>query len=341
MHSFRQQLIDKAQHAANTAATAATAVANPETHQDQEASVDKSNAHPAAPHSISSRARESPAYVPSAAAAAAVSAFAAPSADPTPDTVSSPFASSDAAISPFLPVGGVERQGRRRDISGSLPLEQMFSRLPSPVGSATGHDQASSDGAASQPSSRHISRLGSSLDLTQIVHQAPTRPTPATDSATDRISGQRSQERWSSDSFGQHMAGRCASRLGSNDSFKDELAFAHSQLPATTPAPNHQPHGSGENQTDDVAAIAGSPGQAEASEPLRTVYSGEGLLFAPQSVGQYSSQLTPDTASPSLSHEGELASRLSLATQKQPSPVAAWRARQVHAAAVADLHYIE
>ena len=316
MHSCRQQLIDQAQHAA-------TAVANSET--VQEASVDENNAQSAAPHGISSTAQDAPAYVPSAAAAAAVSAFAFPSADPAPDSVSSPFANSEAAVSPFLPVRGaeiqgrrreisgsppvraIERQGRRREISGSLPLEQMFSRLPSPVGSA-GLDRAYSDGAAPQPSGRHTSRAGFSLDLTQIV---PPRPMPAPESVADRNAGQRSQERWSLDSFQQRMMGGRASRLGSIDSFKDELALAHSQLPATTPVPNHQPQGSGENQTDDMAAALGSPGQAEAFEPLTTVYSGEGLLLAPQSVGQYSPQLTPDKASPPPSREGNLVSKLS------------------------------
>ena len=83
-----------------------------------------------------------------------------------------PFANLDQGHGSRLPLGGVERQGRRQEYSGSLPLEQMFSTVPSPIGSASGLDRQSSDGLASQASSRCTSRLGSSIDPSLLMSAA-------------------------------------------------------------------------------------------------------------------------------------------------------------------------
>lgn len=86
--------------------------------------------------------------------------------------LSSPFANLHQGHGSSLPLGWVERQGRRQEYSGSLPLEQMFSRVPSPIASASDFDRQSSDGLASQASSRRTSRLGSSTDPNQLMSAA-------------------------------------------------------------------------------------------------------------------------------------------------------------------------
>ena len=313
MHSFRQQLIDQALHAANTAATAATAADN-----GTGPGLDNSNADPATAHVISTTAQQgAPVHVPSTAAAAAVTAFSPPTDGFTLNLGPTPFANSEEAVAvgPALLSGGAERPGRRQEISGSLPLEQMLSRLPSPIASAASLDRASSDEAPS--SSRFVSRLGSSLNLAQAAfHQSPSPaptepPAPGPDSAADPNAAHHTQDSWSSNSFGQRSTSQHASRLGSVDNTREGLTPEHSQLPAMQPQALSPPQVSGRLPTDAAAAIAPTSSQAEVDQSWRTVYSAQGLLPASELDGHSSTQSTTDTALPSVSHEAGLASRLS------------------------------
>ena len=320
MHSFRQQLIHQALHAANTAATAAD--------NGNEASLDNSSADPATAHVISTTAQQdTPVFVPPTAAAAAanVTAYASPSANPGPDTISSPFASSEEAVAvgPFLQPGGVERQGRRQEISGSLPLEQMLSRLPSPIGTAAGLERASSDGATSNS---RASRLGSSLDLSQLALPAPTLPPmPGPDSALNPNAARHSQDWWSLNIFAQHTRSRRASRLGSIESPREGPAPEHSQLPAMQAQAVSPPQLSGRTQTGAAAAVAPSSSQGEASHSRRTSSIAQGLQLAPGVVGHPTAQSTADSASPSMSGEGESASKLSGAARSAAAdPGSCW-----------------
>ena len=321
MHRFRQQLIDQAWHAANTAATAAdraataadTAAATAATPADtaadtaataadsgNAASMHNSNADPATGYVVSTTAQQQPpANIPD-------SAFDPPLGAPAPHMgYSSPFAMSEAAVGPFLPLGGVTtRQGRRQEISGSLSLEQMLSRLPSPVGSATALDRGSSDGAASN---RHASRLGSSFDLSQLVFSAPTQPpTLPPDPAADPTPAPRqTQDRWSLDSLTQ----RHASHLGSTEIPREGSAPEQSQVPATNPQGASPPQLSRRTQATAAAAVgANLDSNGEAAHPLTTVYSGQRLLLASAPTGPLAHESTalPDATSPSVSHEGEL-----------------------------------
>lgn len=324
MHRFRQQLIDQAWHAANTAATAAdraataadtaaTAAHTAATAADSgdAASMENSNADPATDHVIHTTAQQPPpASTPmSTAAAAAESAFDLPPTNANVHMVSSPFAMSEAgAVGSFLPLGGVTtRQGRRREISGSLPLEQMLSRLPSPVGSAAALDRGSSDGAAPN---RPASRLSTSFDLSQLVLPAPTQPpTLAPDPAADPTTAYHlTQDWWSLDSLTQ----RRASRLGSTEIPREDLAPEQSQVPATNLQAASPPQLSRRTPATAVAAVGANLGLAQAAQPLTTVYSGQGLLLASAPTGHLApeSSALPDAASPSVSHEEGVPPRL-------------------------------
>ncbi len=188
MHSHRQQLINQALHAANTANAAATAVT----------SLDNGNIHPATAHVATTTGQDLPAHT---AATAADSVIALHVPDEVLDAVPSPFADLDEGLSPTFPLGGVDMQGRRQEQSGSLPLEQMLSRMPSPMGSASGLDRHSSDELASRPSSRRPSKLGSSLDLSQLLSSASLQPAAATDSS------------WTGTDFGGNQACSAVSRF--------------------------------------------------------------------------------------------------------------------------------
>lgn len=314
MHRFRQQLIDQAWHAANTAATAAdraadtaadtaARAADTAANSGDGASTDSINADPATDYVISATAQQQP------PANSPDSAFHPPLGNPTPHMVSSPFAMSEAgAVGPFLPLGGVTtRQGRRREISGSLPLEQMLSRLPSPVGSAAVLDRGSSDGAASN---RHASRLSSSSDLSQLALPAPSQPPtlPPDPAADPTTAHHQTQDRWSLDSLTQ----RRASRLGSTEIPREDFVPEQSQVPATNPQGVSPPQLSRRIQATAAAAVGANLGLCETAHPLTTVYSGQGLLLASAPTGPLApeSSALPDAAAPSVSHEGGVTPRL-------------------------------
>lgn len=205
MHDYRPQLIDQAQHAANTAA--------------------------------------------------AVSAFASPLASTIPNSPCSPFADVEDAFSPTLPQGSSDRQERRREISGSLPLEQILSRLPS--SSAAACDQHVAEEGPSQFPSRRTSRLGASLDISRLLYRAYSHLMVDADSAADLPTGQPAPV-WSSGSprgsagggvtrtegyqnegttarLGEGMTSLLASGLGFLDSLQENLTVEHSQPPITNP----------------------------------------------------------------------------------------------------------
>ena len=307
MHSFRQQLIDQALHAANTAEAAATAADD-----GSGASLDDGNTDLATAPVISTTAQQvAPVFVPATAAAAAVTAVAVPSAHPSPDIIPSPFANSEEAV-PFLQPGSAERQGRRQEISGSLPLEQMLSRLPSPVGTAAGLERASSDGNVP---SRRASRLGSSLDLSQLSFPSPSQPPmPGLDSTANPNTVYHTQDQWSQDSFGQRTMSRRGSRLGSSDSPREGSGPEHSQLPAMQPQAVSPPHVLGRTQTAAAAVITPSSSQGQASHSRRLMNAAQGLQLAPGVVGHSIPQPITGTASPSVS-QGKSASQLSHAAR--------------------------
>lgn len=153
MHDHRQQLVDQAMHAANTAHAAATAVANGS----------MPDAHMATASSVSSDAQDSGDDTEATAVATAATAEAAAGdlAAPVLCSAPSPFAALAGPLLPNLP-GAVERQGRRREQSGTLPLDQILSRNPSPISSVPSQslDRLYLDGVSRQ-SSAQPSRLGS------------------------------------------------------------------------------------------------------------------------------------------------------------------------------------
>ena len=158
MHDHCQQLIDQATHAANTAHAAATAVENS----------GMPDAHMATDSSVSSDAQGSDAQdsdddteATAVATAATAEVAAGDLAAPVLCSAPSPFAALDVPLLPNFP-GGVDRQGRRREQSGSLPLDQMLSRNPSHISSvpSQGLDRLYLDGVSRQ-SSAQPSRLGS------------------------------------------------------------------------------------------------------------------------------------------------------------------------------------
>lgn len=212
MHDYRQQLIDQAQHAANTAA--------------------------------------------------AVSPFASPLASTIPNSPSSPFADVEGALTPALPRGGsVERQDRRREISGSLPLDQILSRLPSPLAdSAAAGDQHLAEGAPTRFPFRRTSRLGASLDLSRLLYRASSHQMVDADAAADLPAGQLGQA-WTPGSprgsagggvtrtesevpaarLGEGMTSLLASGLGFLDSLREDPASEHSRPPTTNPTAGGRP----------------------------------------------------------------------------------------------------
>ena len=153
MQDHRQQLIDQAMHAANTAHAAATAVAN----------VGMPDADMATASSVSSDAKDSADDTGATAVATAAMAEAASGdlAAPVLPSAPSPFAALEGLVIPNF-TGGIERQGRRREQSGTLPLDQILSRNPSPISSVPSQslDRHYLDGVSRQ-SSAQPSRLGS------------------------------------------------------------------------------------------------------------------------------------------------------------------------------------
>jgi len=153
MHDHRQQLVDQAMHAANTAHAAATAVANG----------GMPAAHMATASSVSSDAKDSADDTETTAVATAATAedAAGDLAAPVISSAPSPFAALEGPLVPIFS-GGIERQGRRREQSGTLPLDQILSRNPSPISSVPSQslDRLYLDGVSRQ-SSAQPSRLGS------------------------------------------------------------------------------------------------------------------------------------------------------------------------------------
>ncbi len=178
MHDHRQQLIDQAMHAANTAQPAATAVANS----------GMPDAHMATASSVSSDAQDATDDTGATAVATAATAEAAPG-DLAAPVLPSPFAALAGPLNPVFP-GGIERQGRRREQSGTLPLDQILSRNPSPISSVPSQslDRLYLDGVSRQ-SSAQPSRLGSDGLREGLApgHSVPTASTAPT-------SGQLPQE---------------------------------------------------------------------------------------------------------------------------------------------------
>ena len=328
MQSYRQQLIDQAHHAANTADAAATANSTARAVPPAATAAEVVTDNGDTPYAAAVSA-EHLAYSPATAAPAADPADAVHATDEALHQVSSPFANLDEGYRSSLPVGGVERQGRRQEYSGSLPLEQMFSRVPSPVGSASGLDRQSSDGVASRASSRRTSRLGSSIDLSQLMSAASLQSAAATDSnlSAGQQHAQHAQDRRPGDAFGHHTTSRRASRLGSTDSLREYLPSGQAQPFGATFPPAGQTQPAGGNQADSTGQVATGvistaaqeqqPGEVNAGpgmpiRPLRTVYSGQGLpLGSDTSRGHSFSQLTPQSSSPSAIQEAEPLARLS------------------------------
>ena len=343
LQSFRQQLIDQALHAANTANAATTAsdaaTAVGSLHIGSETVMDNGDTpHDAAHAAVISVA--DPAYSPATAATAAGAADMGHATDEVLHHGASPFANLDEGYGPSVPLGVVERQGRRQEYSGSLPLEQMFSRVPSPVGSASGLDRHSSDGLPSRASSRRTSRhLGSSLDLSQLISAASLQFPAAADSNLN--AGQQALDRRAADSFSHHSMSRRASRLGSSDSLRDFLPSSGQTQPfAANFPPSGQAQPVGGNQADPAGLAAAGVVSAPAAEqqagetsarqgvpvrPLRTVYSGQGLPPGPDSSrGDSFSQLTAQPSSPPANQGAEQVASLSpagpeMAGTQQPS----------------------
>ena len=153
MHEHCQQLIDQAMHAANTAHAAATAVANG----------GMPAAYMATASSVSSDARDSADDTEATAVVTAATADAAPGDLDVPvlSSAPTPFPALTGPLNPIFP-GGVERKGRRREQSGTLPLDQILSMNPSPISSVPSQslDRLYLDGVSRQ-SSDQPSRLGS------------------------------------------------------------------------------------------------------------------------------------------------------------------------------------
>ena len=144
MHSLRQQLINQVPHAAGTA-TAAIAVDSLET----------GDICPAVACFATTSGQD---LFAQTSATAAGDAIASHMPGEVLDAVSSPFAGKDEDLTPSVSLGGMDRQNRRQEHSGSLPLEQMLSRLPSPIESSLSLDSHSSDELASQPPCGQLSK---------------------------------------------------------------------------------------------------------------------------------------------------------------------------------------
>ncbi|DBA80192.1 TPA: hypothetical protein ACH3X2_007657 [Trebouxia sp. C0005] len=248
MHDHRQQLIDQAMHAASTAHAAATAVSNG----------DMPDAHMATASSVSSDATDSAddtgatALVTAATAEAAAGDLAAPVLTSAP----SPFAASEGPVIPNFP-GGIERQGRRREQSGTLRLDQILSRSPSPMSSNPSQslDRYFLDGLSRQ-SSAQPSRLSSDSlrEISASGHFVPTAsPAPTAGQLPQNVSRQSSAQ---------------PSRLSS-----DSLREGSASVPTASPAPF-----AGQLPQEDLAAGHNSAvATAAPPEILATVFSGQGL----------------------------------------------------------------
>lgn len=172
MQAHRQQLIEQAMHAVHTAHASATAVE------------DGGMAHMGTVDSYTIAAEDSDTNV-DGAATAVVAAATANTAGPDPTPVPSPFAGLDGPPLPVAPMPGpgAERPGRRREQSGTLPLDQILSRNPSPVSPIPNQsmDRHFLDGISRQ-SSAQLSRLGSGLsrDILPAGQALPAAATSAT-----------------------------------------------------------------------------------------------------------------------------------------------------------------
>ncbi len=208
MHDHREQLINQAMHAADSAAAVATAVdANGDTAVDDDAVADVALATAdgvaasaeAAAHTADAEPFDTDAAPASGAVTAActpATAAAADAAVPAPQSVSSPFAILEdpvipGSVIPSVPGVAFEWQGRRHEQSGSLPLDQMLSRNPSPIASLPSQilESHHSD-SVSRQSSMLPSRLGSVDNVRELL--APMQGQPS--SMVTAASGQLPQD---------------------------------------------------------------------------------------------------------------------------------------------------
>ncbi len=219
MQDHRQQLIDQATHAANTAHAAATAVAN-----------GMPAAHMATASSVSSDAQDSTDDTGATAVVTAATAEAAPGDLDAPvlSSAPSPFAALAGPLNPIFP-GGIERQGRRREQSGTLPLDQILSRNPSPISSVPSQslDRLYLDGVSRQ-SSAQPSRLGSDglREGSSPGHFVPTALTAPT-------AGQLPQE--------DHAAGHSSAVATAAPPKILATVFSGQGLPLSSPASSLEP----------------------------------------------------------------------------------------------------
>ena len=167
MHSHRQQLIDQPMQAATTAQAAATAAD----------AYDAAEATAATAEATAATAEATAATAEAIAATAEATAATADAETPTAGTAAetggavasaagSPFAATDIPLMPTFLGVSIERPGRRQEQSGSLPLDQLLSRNPSPMGSQSSQtlsDRHFSGGLAAHSSGMLPSRL--SVDI--------------------------------------------------------------------------------------------------------------------------------------------------------------------------------
>ena len=252
MHDHRQQLIDQAMHAANTAYAAATAAANG----------GMPDAHMATASSVSSDAEDSAddtgatAVVTAATAEAAAGDLAAPVLSSAP----SPFAALEGPLIPIFPVG-TETQGRRREQSGTLPLDQILSRNPSPISSVPSQslDRHYLDGVSRQ-SSTQPSRLGSD-GLREVL--ASGHFVPAASSAP--TAGQLPQEDFAA---GHSSAVATAAATGTTAAPPKILAtvFSGQGLPLSSPSSSLEPSVSPQAEDSESEPSSSELPQAHTSE---------------------------------------------------------------------------
>ena len=244
IHDHRQQLIDQAMHAANTAHDAATAVANG----------GMPGAHMATASSVSSDAKDSAddtgatAAVTAATAEAAAGDLAA-----VLSSAPSPFAALEGPLVPIFP-GGVERQGRRREQSGTLPLDQILSRNPSPVSSAPSQslDRHYLDGVSRQ-SSAQPSRLGSD-GLREVLTSGHFVPAASTAPAA----GQLPQE--------DLAAGHSSAVATAAPPKVLATVFSGQGLPLSSPSSSLEPSASPQAEDSESEPSSSEPPQAHNSE---------------------------------------------------------------------------
>ena len=322
MHSYQQQLIGQALHTASPSATATDASATAVYPLDLGLGAEASWVSSSMSYDTANAIADVSPDLPATAVDPEIALLgAAASLSPCP----SPF--SELEEGPSFPSEGADRQGRRREHSGSLPLEQMFSRVPSPLGSVSGLDRQSSDGP-SRPASRRTSRLGSALDLNHLLSAASQQLPVSVD--PNSSSAQQSAARNSADGLWPPCNMRRRTSRLSHDNLREVLADAQVQQPGTGFPPINQVQTGGGNLAEadaSIAAAATGRASSEAEEqlmrqsirpdaglqepmrPLRTVYSGQGLP-SDSTTWQSFSQGSPTAMSSPLSHQAELASRL-------------------------------